>query len=151
LRLLIQRVANARVDVAQRTTGSIKAGLLVLVGLGANDTPAHFPKASAKLTGLRIFPDEAGNMNRSVADVAGGILLVSQFTLHADVRKGRRPSFTAAMPPNEARSMFQQFVDHVRAEYPHGPVETGEFGAMMQVHLVNDGPVTIWLDTDEWM
>lgn len=147
MRLAIQRVTEARVDIDGVTSGRIQQGLLVLAGLGHGDSEAMFPKVVDKLVNLRIFADENGNINRSLCDVQGGLLLVSQFTLYADIRKGRRPSFTNSMPPGEAQALFARFVDAVKECYTHGPVETGEFGAMMQVHLVNDGPVTIWLDT----
>lgn len=149
MRLAIQRVLEARVEVDGEVVGRIGRGLLALVGLGEGDAEAAFPRLADKMVGLRIFPDEGGNMNRSVEEVSGGILLVSQFTLYADVRKGRRPSFTRSMPPEQARELFEVFAQAVRARHTAGPVETGRFGAMMHVHLVNDGPVTIWLDSAE--
>jgi D-tyrosyl-tRNA(Tyr) deacylase len=138
---LIQRVREAKVVVEERTTGAIGAGLLVLVCAERGDTEAQAEKLLAKLLKLRIFSDEAGKMNRSVQDVGGGLLLVSQFTLAADTSGGNRPSFTNAAPPEEGRRLYEYFVEKARVAHP--VVETGEFAAMMQVHLVNDGPVTI--------
>lgn len=138
---IIQRVSRARVDIAAATVGEIGAGLLVLLCAEREDTHAHADKLLAKLLKLRIFADEAGKMNRSVQDVNGGLLLVSQFTLAADTTGGNRPSFTNAAPPDDGRRLFDYFVGQARALHP--TVETGEFGADMQVHLVNDGPVTI--------
>lgn len=147
MRLVLQRVTRASVVVDGRTVGAIDHGLLVLVGLGHGDDERLFPKMIDKMLNLRIFADDAGAMNRSVLDVAGGVLLVSQFTLHADCRKGRRPSFTDALPPEPARALFARFVEAVREAHVGGPVATGEFGAHMAVELVNDGPVTILLDS----
>jgi D-tyrosyl-tRNA(Tyr) deacylase len=138
---LIQRVREAKVVVAGRTVGEIGAGLLVLLCAERGDSEAQADKLLAKLLKLRIFSDEAGKMNRSVQDVAGGLLLVSQFTLAADTSGGNRPSFTNAAPPEEGRRLYECFVAQARAA--HAVVQTGEFGADMQVHLVNDGPVTI--------
>jgi D-tyrosyl-tRNA(Tyr) deacylase len=138
---LIQRVSQARVDVAGVTIGQIGRGLLVLVCAERGDSQAQADKLLAKLLKLRIFSDEAGKMNRSVQDVAGGLLLVSQFTLAADTSGGNRPSFTAAAAPDEGRRLYDYFVAQARLAHPE--VATGEFGADMQVHLVNDGPVTI--------
>lgn len=149
MRLHLQRVTEARVDVGGATVGAIGPGLLVLLGLAAGDTDAMFAPAMEKLVHLRIFADDAGNMNRSVTDVQGGILVVSQFTLYADCRKGRRPSFTGAMPPVEARGAYERFVAQLRQCYAAGSIAAGEFGAMMQVHLINDGPVTVLLDSRE--
>ena len=147
MRLLLQRVSQARVRIDGAVVGEIGTGLLVLVGIGQGDTPALFGPAIEKVANLRIFPDADGNMNRSCVDVGGGILAVSQFTLYADARKGRRPSYIDAMPPAEARELFGAFVARLRSDYSAGPVATGVFGATMQVELVNDGPVTIWLDS----
>ena len=138
---LIQRVAQARVTVAGRETGAIAAGLLVLLCAERGDTEHEADKLLAKLLRLRIFSDAAGKMNRSVQDVAGGLLVVSQFTLAADTTGGNRPSFTQAAPPDEGRRLYDHFVAAARAA--HSQVATGEFGADMQVALVNDGPVTI--------
>lgn len=149
MRLLIQRVSEASVVVNGAVVGEIGRGLLVLVGLGQGDTPKLFAPALEKMRHLRIFGDEAGNLNRSAEEVGAGLLLVSQFTLYADARKGRRPSFTDALPPAEAAAQYAQFVEHVRSQYTAGPVASGVFGAMMEVRLVNEGPVTIWLDSRE--
>jgi D-tyrosyl-tRNA(Tyr) deacylase len=138
---VVQRVREAKVVVAGRTTGAIGQGLLVLVCAERGDGEAQADKLLAKLLKLRIFSDEAGKMNRSVQDVGGGLLLVSQFTLAADLSGGNRPSFTNAAPPEEGRRLYDHFVAQARAAHP--VVQTGEFAADMQVHLVNDGPVTI--------
>ena len=138
---LIQRVAQARVTAAGRETGAIAAGLLVLLCAERGDTEHEADKLLAKLLRLRIFSDAAGKMNRSVQDVAGGLLVVSQFTLAADTAGGNRPSVTQAAPPDEGRRLYDHFVAAARAA--HSQVATGEFGADMQVALVNDGPVTI--------
>ena len=138
---LVQRVREAKVVVEGRTTGAIAQGLLVLVCAERGDSEAQADKLLAKLLKLRIFSDEDGKMNRSVQDVAGGLLLVSQFTLAADTSGGNRPSFTDAAPPEEGRRLYDHFVQQARVAHPI--VQTGEFAADMQVHLVNDGPVTI--------
>ncbi|WP_302176004.1 D-aminoacyl-tRNA deacylase [uncultured Hydrogenophaga sp.] len=138
---LLQRVTQARVDIAGQTVGRIDHGLLVLVCAEPDDTPGVGDKLLAKILKLRIFNDEAGKMNRSLQDVQGGLLVVSQFTLAADTRSGNRPGFTGAAPPAQGRALYDAFVAAARAAHP--VVETGEFGADMQVHLVNDGPVTI--------
>jgi D-tyrosyl-tRNA(Tyr) deacylase len=138
---VLQRVAEARVDVAGETVGAIGAGLLVLLCAEQGDVDAAVERMLAKILKLRIFSDEAGKMNRSVQDVAGGLLLVSQFTLAADTSGGNRPSFTGAAAPDEGRRLYDYFVAQARAAYP--VVQTGEFAADMKVHLVNDGPVTI--------
>ncbi len=138
---LIQRVSQARVAVAGTTVGEIGAGLLVLVCAERGDTEAQADKLLAKLLKLRIFSDDAGKMNRSVQDTGGGLLLVSQFTLAADTSGGNRPSFTNAAEPQEGRRLYHYLVAQARAAHPL--VQTGEFAADMQVHLVNDGPVTI--------
>jgi len=138
---LIQRVSRARVEVAGATVGEIGPGLLVLVCAERGDSEAQADKLLAKILKLRIFGDEAGKMNRSVQDVDGGLLVVSQFTLAADTSGGNRPSFTDAAPPDEGRRLYDYFVHQARAAHPQ--VATGEFAADMQVHLVNDGPVTI--------
>jgi len=151
LRIVLQRVREAHVEVDGRVTGRIGHGLVALVGLGEGDTADLFARMLEKTVGLRIFADDAGNMNLSLEDVGGGLLLVSQFTLYSDCRKGRRPGFSGAMAPVAARDLFGEFVDAARGRHKAGPVETGEFGAMMDVHLVNDGPVTILLDSDELM
>src|SRR5436190_8852456 len=138
---LVQRVSQARVEVAGRVTGGIGRGLLVFVCAQPQDTEAIADKLVAKLLKLRIFPDEAGKMNRSVVDVQGGLLIVSQFTLAADVAGGNRPSFTRAAPPALGRALYERVLRTAQAQ--HTAVAGGEFGADMQVHLVNDGPVTI--------
>jgi D-tyrosyl-tRNA(Tyr) deacylase len=138
---VVQRVREARVVVDGRTTGEIGQGLLVLVCAERGDGTVQADKLLAKLLKLRIFSDEAGKMNRSVQDVGGGLLLVSQFTLAADTSGGNRPSFTGAAPPEVGRQLYEYVVAQARAAHPL--VQTGEFGADMQVHLVNDGPVTI--------
>ena len=141
MKALLQRVGSARVDIAGRTVGAIDAGLLVLLCAERGDTEAVAERLLAKILKLRIFADDAGKMNRSVQDVGGGLLVVSQFTLAADVSGGNRPSFTQAAAPDEGRRLYDYFAARARAAHP--VVATGEFGADMQVHLVNDGPVTI--------
>jgi D-tyrosyl-tRNA(Tyr) deacylase len=141
MKAVLQRVANARVDIAGRTVGAIDAGLLVLLCAERGDVDALADRMLAKTLKLRIFSDEAGKMNRSVQDIGGGLLVVSQFTLAADASGGNRPSFTQAAPPDEGRRLYEYFVAQARAAHP--VVATGEFGADMQVHLLNDGPVTI--------
>ena len=143
MKAVLQRVGEARVDIAGLTVGRIGAGLLVLVCAERGDSDAAADRLLAKILKLRIFSDAAGKMNRSVQDVGGGLLVVSQFTLAADVSGGNRPSFTQAAPPDEGRRLYGYFVAQARAAHPE--VATGEFGADMQVHLVNDGPVTITL------
>jgi D-tyrosyl-tRNA(Tyr) deacylase len=141
MKALLQRVTCARVEIAGRTAGAIDAGLLVLLCAERGDSDAQADRMLAKILKLRIFSDEAGKMNRSVQDVGGGLLVVSQFTLAADVSGGNRPSFTLAAAPDEGRRLYEYFVAQARAAHP--VVETGEFGADMKVHLLNDGPVTI--------
>ena len=138
---LVQRVAQAHVDVGGERIGAIGRGLLVLVCAEPSDTDASAERLVAKLVKLRIFSDDAGKMNRSVADVQGGLLVVSQFTLAADVSGGNRPSFTGAAPPEQGRRLYERVLATARAQHP--VVAAGEFGADMQVHLVNDGPVTL--------
>ena len=138
---LVQRVRQARVEVAGEVVGAIDQGLLVFVCAEPGDDAAGAARLVAKLLKLRIFSDDAGKMNRSVQDMAGGLLIVSQFTLAADTRGGNRPSFTGAAPPELGRRLFEEVVARARAAHPL--VAAGEFGADMQVHLVNDGPVTI--------
>nr|WP_297354318.1 D-aminoacyl-tRNA deacylase [uncultured Caldimonas sp.] len=138
---VVQRVRQAHVEVGGHIVGRIDAGLLVLVCAEVGDTDAQADKLVAKLLKLRIFSDEAGKMNRSVQDIGGGLLIVSQFTLAADVSGGNRPSFTNAAPPDEGRRLYERVVMLARRD--HHTVATGQFGADMQVHLVNDGPVTI--------
>ena len=138
---LLQRVSQARVDIAGETVGAIGPGLLMLVCAEPEDTPAVAAKLVDKVLKLRIFADAAGKMNRSVADVQGGLLIVSQFTLAADTRGGNRPSFTAAAPPAQGEALYETVLRLARERHPQ--VACGRFGADMQVHLVNDGPVTI--------
>jgi D-tyrosyl-tRNA(Tyr) deacylase len=144
VRVVVQRVAGARVTVEGRVTGEIGPGLLVLAAFREGDDAPTLAWMASKLLGLRIFSDDEGNMNRSVEETGGGVLVVSQFTLYGDARKGRRPSFIEAAPPPVAIPLYEAFVAALRA----GPcrVETGEFGAMMRVELVNDGPVTLVID-----
>lgn len=140
----MQRVREATVTVGDETVGAIGPGLLVLVGAATGDRPADADALAAKLVGLRIFPDDEGRMNRSVADAGGEVLVVSQFTLLADVRKGRRPSFTGAAPPEDAAPLVERVSDEIAR---HGVrCAGGRFGAMMQVSLVNDGPVTLVIE-----
>ena len=141
MKAVLQRVANARVDISGRTVGAIDSGLLVLLCAERGDVDALADRMLAKILKLRIFADEAGKMNRSVQDIGGGLLVVSQFTLAADASGGNRPSFTQAAPPDEGRRLYEYFVAQARAAHP--VVATGDFGADMQVHLLNDGPVTI--------
>jgi D-tyrosyl-tRNA(Tyr) deacylase len=152
VRVLVQRVCRARVTVAEETTGEIERGFLLLVGVTLDDTAEMADLLARKVANLRVFDDAAGNLNRSALDLLEvgqpvGMLVVSQFTLYADCRKGRRPSFVHAAPPAIAEPLVDRFADGLRALGL--PVATGRFGAEMQVELVNDGPVTIWLDTVE--
>ena len=147
MRALIQRVSRAAVEVEGRRVGAIGSGLLVLVGVRDGDGPDEAVFLAGKIANLRIFEDEAGKMNRSALDLGLGALVVSQFTLYGDARKGRRPSFVHAAQPDVARPLVDRLADEVRALGL--TVATGEFGAHMHVSLINDGPVTIWLDTDE--
>lgn len=146
MRVVVQRVAAASVTVGDRTVGTVGRGLLVLAGFEAGDTGADLDWMTGKVLQARIFPDEAGVMNRAVAEAGGGLLLVSQFTLLASTRKGNRPSWSRAAPPDIARRLFDQFHRQVEAAWG-SPVPTGEFGADMQVTLVNDGPVTLIIDS----
>lgn len=142
---LLQRVSEARVSVAGRVCGEIGPGLLALIGIRpADDAPAG-RRLLERLLDFRVFPDEAGRMNRSLRDCGGALLLVPQFTLAADTRSGTRPGFSTAAPPDQARTLFAALVQQAQAL--HTPVASGEFGAHMQVQLVNDGPVTFWLET----
>lgn len=147
MRVLLQRVSRARVCVDGQVAGQIDAGLLIFLGVGQGDGPADLDYVLNKSLHLRIFADDAGKMNRSLLESGGQALVVSQFTLHAQVRRGRRPSFTAAMPPEQAEAMYEDFVARMREQV--ATVQTGQFGASMQVELVNDGPVTIWIDSRE--
>lgn len=140
---LLQRVTRADVTVDGEQVGAIGQGLLVLVGIEPDDTQAQADRLLDRLLGYRVFADEAGRMNRSLTDIGGGLLLVPQFTLAADTRKGARPSFTGAAPPELGQSLFGYLAS--QAALRHGKTATGRFGAHMQVSLVNDGPVTFWL------
>ena len=146
MRAVVQRVSRASVTVDGRRTGAIDTGLLVFLGAGAGDGPTDLAYIVDKVTNLRIFPDEAGKMNRSVLDIGGGVLVVSQFTLYGDARQGRRPAFTGALEPAAARALYEQSLDGIRAAGVCR-VEAGEFAADMKVDLLNDGPVTILLDS----
>ncbi|MBZ5548003.1 MAG: D-tyrosyl-tRNA(Tyr) deacylase [Acidobacteriia bacterium] len=145
MRAVVQRVSRAKVTVNGEITGEIGPGLLVLVGVGTGDTRADADYLADKTIGLRIFEDSGGKMNLSVVDIGGAVLAVSQFTLYGDVRRGKRPSFDAAAPPQSARELYEYFVEKIRAAGL--PCETGRFQEMMQVELVNEGPVTILLDS----
>jgi len=147
MRAVVQRVSRASVAVEGKIAGEIGRGFLVLLGVAKSDTTAAADYLAEKISGLRIFEDVAGKMNLALADVQGAVLAVSQFTLIADVRRGKRPSFDSAAPPDQARKLYQYFVERVRALGLR--CETGVFQAMMQVELVNDGPVTILLDSDK--
>lgn len=142
---LIQRVTQASVNVEGATVGRIGAGLLALIAVQPGDGEAQAQRMCERLLGYRVFADEVGKMNRSLADTGGGLLLVSQFTLAADTHSGMRPSFTTAATPEAGRHWFDRLVEI--AKNRHSPVEIGRFGAHMQVSLVNDGPITFWLDS----
>ncbi len=145
MRAVVQRVSRAKVTVKEWTSGEIGLGLLVLVGVGHGDTEADATYLADKIAGLRVFEDEDGKMNLGVVDVGGSVLAVSQFTLYGDARRGKRPSFDGAAPPEQARRLYEFFVERVRALGLR--CETGRFQEMMQVELVNEGPVTILLDS----
>lgn len=145
MRAVVQRVTSASVTVADRVTGAIGTGLLVLLGVEQGDGPTDLQYVASKIRDLRIFPDDAGKMNRSVRDIQGEVLVVSQFTLSGDARNGRRPSFATAAPPQIARALYEEVVRELTTSGLR--VATGEFQAMMRVALVNDGPVTILLDS----
>ena len=147
MRAVIQRVTRASVTVDGRVAGEIGAGLVVLLGVGRSDNPESAAYLAEKIANLRIFSDEAGKMNLSLLDNGGSVLVVSQFTLYGDTRGGRRPSYIQAAPPEEASRLYEEFVRSMRALGV--AVETGEFQAHMQVELVNDGPVTILLDSEK--
>lgn len=144
VRVVVQRVTSASVRIDGRVTGAIERGLVVLVGFTAGDGPEQVTWMADKVVGLRVFADDQGKMNRSVEDVGGGVLVVSQFTLYGEVARGRRPSFIKAAPPEEAVPLYEAFVEALRANGV--PVATGVFGAMMDVALVNEGPVTLVID-----
>lgn len=141
---LIQRVSRARVEVEHQVVGEIGPGLLALVAIEPEDGEPQVQRMTERLLGYRVFDDGQGRMNRSLIDMGGSLLLVSQFTLAADTRKGLRPSFTSAAAPEDGRRWFERLVEVARAR--HAQVETGRFGAYMQISLVNDGPVTFWLN-----
>ena len=147
MRAVLQRVSRAKVSVNGQISGEIGPGLLVLLGVGAGDTRAAADYLAEKTVGLRIFEDAGGKMNLSVVDVGGAVLVVSQFTLYGDVRRGKRPSFDGAAPPDAARELYEYFVERIRAAGLR--CETGQFQEMMQVELVNEGPVTILLDSSK--
>ena len=142
---LLQRVVSARVDVENSVIGAIDSGLLVLVGVQKEDTEAKADRLLERLLGYRVFADDEGRMNRSLRDIDGGLLLVPQFTLAADTKKGTRPGFSTAAPPAEGKRLFNYLLQQAKAIFPK--VEAGLFGADMRVHLVNDGPVTFWLES----
>jgi len=146
MRAVIQRVTRARVAVEGRTAGEISSGLLILLGVGKADNPEASSFLAEKIANLRIFPDEAGKMNRSILDTGGSALVVSQFTLYADTRGGRRPSYVQAAAPEDANRLYEEFIRSLRSLGLR--VETGVFRAHMEVELVNDGPVTILLDSE---
>ena len=139
---LVQRVKNAHVDVDGNTVGRIGKGLLILLGIHQEDTSVELKWVAKKVVNLRIFPDDQGKMNRSLIDIDGEALVVSQFTLYGSTQKGNRPSFIASAPPAIAEPLYEQFVDEMK-QWVSKPVSTGVFGAMMDVHLINDGPVTL--------
>ncbi len=148
MRALIQRVEQAHVTIDNETTASIERGFLVFLGVGENDTQACADRLWSKIFKLRIFPDEHGHATgSSLADTGGDALVISQFTLYADCKKGNRPSFTQACPPDRAQELYEHFCERARCDVPQ--LQTGRFGADMRVSLVNDGPFTIWLDTDK--
>ena len=144
MRLVLQRVKSGRVSITGHTIAEIGTGFVILLGIGPGDSEAQVRILSEKIVNLRIFEDEQGKMNRSLLDVGGQALVVSQFTLYADTRKGRRPSFTDAALPDDARPLVERFAEMLRELGV--PTQTGEFGAHMLVEIANDGPVTIWLE-----
>jgi D-aminoacyl-tRNA deacylase len=148
MRVLIQRVSSASVEVEGRSISRIRRGLLLFVGIEANDTAEDLKWLAGKIPRLRIFADEKGAMNRSIQDVSGGLLVISQFTLFASTKKGNRPSFSKAAPPAAAEQKFNEFCAQLSMQMDH-PVERGVFGAHMTISLVNDGPVTIWIDSKQ--
>ena len=147
MKMVVQRVTRAEVRVENEVVGRIGLGLMVLVGLERDDAEPQLERAARRLATLRVFSDDAGRMNLGLDEVGGAVLAVSQFTLAASIRKGRRPGFDRAMPGDQAEPLFERFLEMLAAEGLQ--VETGKFGALMEVELVNDGPVTIWLDTAE--
>jgi D-tyrosyl-tRNA(Tyr) deacylase len=147
MRVVLQRVKEARVDIAGATVGAISTGLLILIGITSTDTQKDADYLADKVIYLRIFPDEERRMNRSILEVGGSLLVVSQFTLYGDCRKGRRPSFDLAAPPEQARRLYEYFIERLTSR--NIIVQTGVFQAEMQIHLVNDGPVTFVLDSPD--
>jgi D-aminoacyl-tRNA deacylase len=147
MRAVVQRVSRARVTVGGQVVGEIGTGLLVLLGIAQEDLEGDADYLADKIIGLRVFEDDSGRMNRAAGEIGGGVLVVSQFTLYGDVRRGKRPSFDAAAPPEKARPLYEYFVARIRAAGLR--CETGRFQEMMQVDLVNDGPVTILLDSSK--
>ncbi|MDY0041887.1 MAG: D-aminoacyl-tRNA deacylase [Desulforhabdus sp.] len=147
MRAVVQRVVEAYVRIDDIEVGRIGKGIVVFLGVGREDRPEDARSLADKIVHLRIFPDQNDKMNRSVSEVNGGVLAVSQFTLWGDCRKGRRPSYIDAAPPEQARPLYEAFIDQLHRFSL--PVATGEFQAMMQVHLINDGPVTLLLDTEK--
>ena len=148
MRFILQRVSEASVTVGGETVGSIRTGLVILAGMAKSDTKSEVNYLADKVLGLRIFPDSSGKMNVNVVEAGGSLLIVSQFTLYGDCRKGRRPSFDEAASPEQAQVLYDYFVESLRSGPV--PVETGVFQAMMEVRLVNQGPVTILMDTADW-
>lgn len=146
MRALIQRVSEARVDISKATVGEIGPGVLILICAMQGDTEAQADKLAAKIAKLRIFKDDEGRMNKSLKDIGGAALIVSQFTLAADTSRGNRPGFSTAAAPAEGEKLYECFATQMAAQ--DVPVATGRFGTDMQVHLINDGPVTIWMDTE---
>ncbi|MDO5548714.1 MAG: D-aminoacyl-tRNA deacylase [Eubacteriales bacterium] len=149
MRAILQRVTHAKVSVDGRTTGEIGDGFLILLGVAPEDTEEQARYLAGKCVGLRVFPDEEGRMNRELSDIGGSLLVVSQFTLYGDCRKGKRPNFMGAAKGEQANRLYEYFVTCCRELGV--PVQTGEFGAEMKVELLNDGPVTLFLDTDQMM
>ena len=147
MRAVIQRVSRARVTVDYRVAGEIQTGMLILLGVGRDDTPEAAAYLAEKIANLRVFADDAGKMNRSLLEISGSALVVSQFTLYGDTRGGRRPSYIQAAPPEDANQLYEEFVRRLRSFGVR--VETGVFQAHMEVELVNDGPVTILLDSEK--
>ena len=146
MRIVLQRVKSARVDVARESVGSIGVGIVILLGVTHTDNEEDTEYLADKVVQLRIFPDEARRMNRSLLEAGGSVLVVSQFTLYGDCRKGRRPSFDHAAPPEQARALYQHFIQRLKSS--NIAVETGVFQAEMEIHLINDGPVTFILDSN---
>ena len=150
MRIVLQRVRHASVSIEGTIKGKIQEGYMALVGIAETDTEEILKHMSDKMINLRVFEDETGKMNRSLVDVEGEILLISQFTLYADCKKGRRPSFTKAGSPTFAEQMYEAMIQYLQQQLP-GKIQTGQFGADMKVELLNDGPVTILLDSEEIM